>query len=323
MHNKVKKVMMKAGDNMKDKKSRALLLTAVSIVCVLALVFIYFVFIDKPEQPEDPIDPNTPEEIVGIRFDLVSYEVFDLKDLSFKFALVKVRIKDDKPINVSLTEFSTSEGTNLNDVNDYISELADLSVFLGKVGVDFDIESEETSAVFSLFVPLKDKQLEEIDIIFDEQKISIDLFENVTGTAEQLGVVHDEGITDDKTFKVTVSAAIDITGEALYQNNEISTYPSTAQLMAFRLILESLNGDPIVIEEAEYITEETSDTFVALDGTYERTEKRVNIISVSTTTSTNGYLLFMTLNPERVQISYTGILRVKINGVWSSVEIDL
>ena len=319
----MKKAMMRVGDNMKDKKTKALLITAVSIICVLALVVIYFVFINKEKQPDEPINPNVPSETTAVRFDLVSYEVFDLKDLSFKFALVKIRLKDDKPIAFSLNEFTTSEGTNLNDVNDYISELADLSVFLGKVGVDFDIESAETSAVFSLFVPLKNKNLEKIDILFDDQTISIDLFENVTGTAEQLGVIHDEGITDDKTFKITVSAAIDISGEVLYQDNEISTYPATAQLMAFRLILESLDGNSIVIEEAEYITSETSDTFVALDKTYERTEKRVNIINVSTTTSTNGYLLFMTLNPDRVQISYTGILRVKVNGKWSSVEINL
>ena len=157
----------------------------------------------------------------------------------------------------------------------------------------------------------------------DENVADIDLTLNVTGTPEKIGLIKNKQLSDDRTFNVTVNMAIDISGEALYQNNELTTYPSTAQLMAFKLTLTSIDGQQVVIEEAEYITEANSDTFIALDQSYEKTEKRRNIINIKTTSSTNGYLFFMTLNPDRVEITYTGILRVKINGQWSSVEIKL
>ncbi|MDD4641971.1 MAG: hypothetical protein PHG99_00505 [Erysipelotrichaceae bacterium] len=308
---------------MRDKKTRSLIVTLVVIVFVLMMSLVYFLFFNDKENPEIPDDPIViPNEDI-VDYDLVNYEVYDLNELSFKFVLVDVRIKDKEAINISLSEFTTSDGTNLNFVSDEISELADFSVFLGKVGVDFDIESNDKSALFTLFVPIKNRSEKEIDLFLNDSKITIDLTKNITGTAIKIGISHNENITDDETFRIFVSAAIDITGEALYQNNEISTYPSTAQLMAFKLVLESLNEEMIMIEEAEYVTEKNSDTFIALDGTYTKTEKRINIINIKTDDRAEGYLFFMTLNPEREKMTYSGILRVKINGKWSSVAIKL
>ena len=309
---------------MKDNRTKWLMifggLVIVTIICVV--VFLAMNKGDKNDPDVPPID-NTP--VTNESFDLVSYEVYDISELTFKFALVTVRIKADEAINVNLDDFTTSENFNLADNDPYISEFANYSVFLQKVGVDFNLKSEETSAVFTLFVPLLDRKATSIDLLMQStgEHVTIDMTKNVTGTKEKLGFIIDETITDDKTFNVVVSAAIDVTGEALYQHDELFSYPSTAQLIVFKLTLTSLNGDAIVIDEAEYVTTATSDTFVALDSTYNKTEKRVNIVGVSTKTSTEGYLLFMTLNPDREQITYKGVLRVKINGTWNSVKVDL
>ena len=324
MQIKVKNDMIEPGDKMKDRKTKLLVTLSAIIALILIIVSVFFFFFkDKPgstNDPDLPPDPSTSQ----IKCDMVSYEVFDLSELNFKFVLVNVRIKNDIPINASLNSFTSSEGLNLNDVNDYISELAENSVFLGKAGVDFDLESDENSAVFTLFVPLLQRSASTISLFYQDENVAdIDLTLNVTGTPEKIGLIKNKQLSDDRTFNVTVNMAIDISGEALYQNNELTTYPSTAQLMAFKLTLTSIDGQQVVIEEAEYITEANSDTFIALDQSYEKTEKRRNIINIKTTSSTNGYLFFMTLNPDRVEITYTGILRVKINGQWSSVEIKL
>ena len=309
---------------MKDNKTKWLMIFG-GIVIVTIICVVVFLAMNKGDNndPSDPPVDDTPT--TNESFDLVSYEVYDISELTFKFALVTVRIKADEAINVNLDDFTTSEDFNLADNDAYISEFATYSVFLQKVGVDFNLKSDDTSAVFTLFVPLIDRNKTSIDLTMQStgEQLTLDMTQNLTGTKEKLGFIINETITDDQSFNIVVSAAIDVTGEALYQNDELYSYPSTAQLIVFKLTLTSLKGDAIVIDEAEYVTTSTSDTFVALDSTYNKTEKRVNIVGVSTKTSTEGYLLFMTLNPDREQITYKGILRVKINGTWNSVKVDL
>jgi len=309
---------------MKDNKTKWLMIfggiVIVTIICVVVILSLPKGETTDPDVPPIDVTPVTNES-----FDLVSFEVYDISELTFKFALVTVRIKGDEAINVNLDDLQTSEGFNLADTDPYISEFATYSVFLQKVGVDFNLKSDQSSAIFTLFVPLIDRTKTSVDLIMQSngEQLTIDLTKNITGTKEKLGFIIDETITDGKSFNIVVSAAIEITGEALYRNDELYSYPSTAQLTVFKLTLTSLNGETIAIDEAEYVTTASSDTFNALDSTYNKTEKRVNIIGVSTNTSTEGYVLFMTLNPEREQITYKGILRVKINGTWNSVEVDL
>ena len=123
---------------MKKMKNKTTMLLAGGLAVVLILftaAAIYFGMIVKdrsgsqlPEETEKPVmveqgGQEKPQETQGldaVEVDLVNAMVYRFDELDFQFAIAKIRVKAEEPINISLEHFATSEGVKLNDIYSWI-----------------------------------------------------------------------------------------------------------------------------------------------------------------------------------------------------------
>ena len=135
-------------------------------------------------------------------------------------------------------------------------------------------------------------------------------------------------ITDGRSYQMTVSEAREITGEPLYQtvNGVQQEYllPSTTKVYAFKVQAVSLWGDTIVIEEAQYVPQDSSEVFEAL-GADITSISGTNMIGQEISDQQSGDLFFYAYDPDDHPITYTGVLKLKIQGQdnWITINVNL
>ena len=332
---------------MRKMKNKTTMLLAGGLAVVLILfaaAAIYFGMIVKdrsgsqlPEETEKPVmveqgGQEKPQETQGldaVEVDLVNATVYRFDELDFQFAIAKIRVKAEEPINISLEHFATSEGVKLNDIDSYLDQLDKNGLYIGKQNVWFELVSRENSYVANIFVPIKDKtaQSAAINVDFgDNAPIQLNLKE-ATGTREMLGYVAEDVITDGKTYQMQVGVAFQIASEEMYRtfddgSVETAGLPSTAEVYAFRLDAVSLWGDELVVEDAVYQVEGSGNTFQALSSNF-HSEKYDNILGKTIKEKDSGVLFFITYNPEKEPITYQGKLKLKIRGQENWIEITV
>ncbi len=106
---------------LKLSNKNKLLIAVATLLLVSAIFSIYFAtkktegkledFVNDSQLidggQEKPVDKSDDEKV---QVDIVSAITFDLEELSFRFAIVKIRVQtEDENINVSLDKFKTSE----------------------------------------------------------------------------------------------------------------------------------------------------------------------------------------------------------------------
>ena len=273
--------------------------------------------------------PQETQGLDAVEVDLVNATVYRFDELDFQFAIAKVRVKAEEPINISLEHFATSEGVKLNDIDSYLDQLDKNGLYIGKQNVWFELVSRENSYVANIFVPIKDKtaQSAAINVDFgDNAPIQLNLKE-ATGTREMLGYVAEDVITDGKTYQMQVGVAFQIASEEMYRtfddgSVETAGLPSTAEVYVFRLDAVSLWGDELVVEDAVYQVEGSGNTFQALSSNF-HSEKYDNILGKTIKEKDSGVLFFITYNPEKEPITYQGKLKLKIRGQENWIEITV
>ncbi len=325
-----------------SKKNKTMIIIAVILVVVISGIFL-FINLQGDKKLEDFKNDialeeggqNRPEESSGdeeYKIDLISTLVFDLDDINFRFAIIKIRVQsiEEKGINLSLNHFQTSEGIYLDQVDSYVQRLEEQSYFLGKQNVWFEILSNEPTAIVNLFVPIKDGSLTEIGIKTDlqsEKNMKVSL-SNPQGTSDLLQYEAEDIITDGKTYQMVVSTAYEITGDMMTEKSgdTESEYllPSTTAVYAFNIQMVSLWGDTVVIEKAQYIPDGSTEIFEALDSSIQ-SMKYENIIDKEIAEKGTGDLFFVAYNPQESPVSYKGVLKLKVKGDenWIVIRVDL
>lgn len=326
-------------------KTTMLLAGGLAIVLILfAAAAIYFGMIVKdrsesqlPKETEKPVmaeqgGQEKPQETQGldaVEVDLVNATVYRFDELDFQFAIAKIRVKAQEPINISLEHFTTDEGIKLNEIDSYLDQLDKNGLYIGKQNVWFELVSKEDSYVANIFVPIRDKSAQSAAVNIDfgsNDPIKLNLKE-ASGTREMLGYVAEDVITDGKTYQMQVNVAFQIASEEVYRrvNGEImyGGIPSTAAVYVFKVEAVSLWGDKLEIESARYVLDNGNE-FDALEADYE-SEKYENIIGKSIQEKDNGVLFIVTYNPDKEAISYRGTLKLKIKGQenWIDVKVNL
>lgn len=263
----------------------------------------------------------------SLQVGLVEYNVYRFDEVDFQFIIAKIRIKGNESIHVDLSHFITDEKVQLNQVDDYVQELEENGYFLGKQNVWFDLISNETSAMFNIFIPVLDKTKDKLilNVDFDES-LTFDC-SKVTGTKEMLSYQPDDVITDGKTYQMKVSNAFIITGDTItrtYSDGYSEEYmvPSTAEVHAFKIDAVSLWGDEVVIEKAVYTVDSTNEKFEAFNEQFS-TMKYENLINKGITDKESGVLFFETLNPSENPIQYQGTLELTIQGQSKPIVIHV
>ena len=294
----------------------------------VAIILVFFLFQNYFKTDNKIVDNDS--EVVdtnNVSVDMVEYNVYQLEELDFGFVIVKLRVKSDTPIDLPLSILKTSEGIILSDVDYYLNKMIEKSLFVGRKQVDFEIKSAETEILVNIFIPIKNTKLEQLTLTvlgLEDKIIEFDLTSNIKKNSSEFLYQTDDIITDGNNYSFIVRNAIEITGETLYNQGLEEGYPSTGELHVFHLEVTSLTDEALVIEDAKYVVNGTNTEIFALSGDYS-TEKRDGIINVLIEDEYTGCLFFLTLNPEKLPITYTGDLYIKVKGIdyWIRIQVDL
>ncbi len=322
---------------------KTILLMCVAFVLIAAVAGVIYLSVSAPKNdltdlPEDSEvmlpesgnqeKPDETNEEEQVQVDLVDYTVYDLEQVDFRFIIAKVRVKANDATNISLSHFKTSEGLVLSETSAYVNQLEKSSLYLGKKNVWFELISSQTNYLARIFIPVKDNTLSSISLESDLKNSHVMKFdlENPKGTAEELGYVADDIISDGKTYQMKVSNAYRISDEftRTYESGYTEAYllPSSAEVHGFYVEAVSLWGDAVEIESAYYQVQGSSEKFEALNGQF-TTQKYDNIVNSSITDKDAGYIFFVTLNPEDAPISYQGTLILHLKNQQQPIQIQV
>jgi len=322
---------------------KTILLMCVAFVLIAAVAGVIYLSVSAPKNdltdlPEDSEvmlpesgnqeKPDETNEEEQVQVDLVDYTVYDLEQVDFRFIIAKVRVKANDATNISLSHFKTSEGLVLSETSAYVNQLEKSSLYLGKKNVWFELISSQTNYLARIFIPVKDNTLSSISLESDLKNSHVMKFdlENPRGTAEELGYVADDIISDGKTYQMKVSNAYRISDEftRTYESGYTEAYllPSSAEVHGFYVEAVSLWGDAVEIESAYYQVQGSSEQFEALNGQF-TTQKYDNIVNSSITDKDAGYIFFVTLNPEDAPISYQGTLILHLKNQQQPIQIQV
>ncbi|MBE6108403.1 MAG: hypothetical protein E7192_07165 [Erysipelotrichaceae bacterium] len=322
---------------------KTILLMCVAFVLIAAVAGVIYLSVSAPKNdltdlPEDSEvmlpesgnqeKPDETNEEEQVQVDLVDYTVYDLDQVDFRFIIAKVRVKANDATNISLSHFKTSEGLVLSETSAYVNQLEKNSLYLGKKNVWFELISSQTNYLARIFIPVKDNTLSSISLESDLKNSHVMKFdlENPRGTAEELGYVADDIISDGKTYQMKVSNAYRISDEftRTYESGYTEAYllPSSAEVHGFYVEAVSLWGDAVEIESAYYQVQGSSEQFEALNGQF-TTQKYDNIVNSSITDKDAGYIFFVTLNPEDAPISYQGTLILHLKNQQQPIQIQV
>lgn len=318
----------------KGKKRLIAILVGIIIIAVIVLIFLLSSQFNNDSSIEPTSTPtlstiigqdkpNANTEFDDINIDLVDYTTYKFDDLDFNFVIARIRVQANEATNIDLSHFTTSENISLNNYSNYVNQLESKSYFLGKQNVWFELVSVENEYFSNIFIPINDKNLETIEVTndIDQSVMTFDLSNNL-GTKEMLQYEANDIISDGKTYQIQVSSAFDITGEQLYQNDMEYLVPSTVGIYCFNLDVISLWKDTIVIEEAYYYPDNSEEVFKALDSSVSAM-KHENIIGKEITAKSSGSLFFEAYNPMNNPITYTGVLKLKVSGSDTLIEVNV
>lgn len=281
-------------------------------------------------QPEtkDPADTQA----TGVRAALKTWDVYRLDDLDFDFviAVLSVEVPADKA--VALDHFRTDEGISLGSVSSYAKELEEHSYYLGRRNVMFSLVPGKEKYDAAVFIPLKDSSKENLILSCDLEGIEdmkIDLAKNVVTDGSSLYVSASQGevISDEESYSLTVSRALDITDEMFYMVDSEGgrmqyRIPSANRVYAFEITAHALGSDSVVITDAEFIPDGFEEGYYAMDGSI-RSMKETNIIGRSILTEDSGFLFFEVYGPEYSPVTYHGVLFLYLEGQDGPISIPV
>ncbi len=259
--------------------------------------------------------------------ELQDYVVYKLDDVDFNFVLIDFLIGDSEAISYSYSSLYTDEATvDVASYQNYIDALEAAGYYVGAKGVDLDLSSDKTEETFTIFIPVDDKDKEDLTIYDAVSKASftIDLTKNI-GQASDLRYTTggDTTITTTSGLSITVSSAYIETSLVTSSGDQYS-YPSTYQIYAFILEVEDLDGETAVLEDAIFIPDGSTEETHALGASVTST-KIDNLISQTVSAGDRGALFFEMYSPYDAGITYSGTLSLKFSNSdnWLTIETEM
>ena len=283
--------------------------------------------LEKVEAETDGVDTTTTYSTFTI--ELEDYVVYKLDDVDFNFVLVDFLIGDSTAISYSYSSLYTDEATvDVADYQDYIDTLELAGYYVSAMGVDFTLTSDKTEDTFTIFIPVVDTDKEELTIYdaVSKSSFTIDLNKNA-GNASDLRYTtssSDTGTTITTTeYSITVSNAY-IETSLVTSSGEQYSYPSTYQIYAFILEVEDINNETLVLEDAIFTPEGSTEETHALDASV-TSSKINNFISQTITQGDRGALFFEMYSPYDASITYSGTLSLKFSNSddWLTIETEM
>lgn len=241
------------------------------------------------------------------------YTLFDLEDFDFRFVLANVRIESNKPINISLSAFKTSEGVQLNDIKDYISAIEQAGYNFENYPIVSELKTSSTILDALLFIPIKDESLETLNLditLYPLKTLNLDL-EHPTEVGIIENLMSQEPIKEEgKSADIAFVRNAMIGPEQFYHLDASgikinSDFTSQSQILGVKVFIKNLKEEDLKITKAYAVTK-TGEYYIAVDNTY-LIDGIDNIAEKSFQSEITGYLFFEALGQSLTTDDFASI----------------
>lgn len=248
---------MRKSQNTIKKILQSLLILATIITMVALGIFLWSLVSDTPKEEEPPIvDPSVKQTF---NFEVKDFTLFKIEEFEFNFLLANIQIDSNKPINLSLSHFTTSEGIQLNSVDNYLNAIESAGYNFGDYNPVFSLSSSENILNAVLFIPIKDKKLDTLELnvnIYPSYTMNLDLTNPTkTGTKEDLGL-NLSNIDPSMVASISVLRKTMISPSEFYQldsngNRVEANFTSQSQIIGIKIDVTSKISESFRITNAQ------------------------------------------------------------------------
>ena len=116
---------------------KTIFVLAVLSFMIVAGIFIWNLIVKEPAI-DDPI-VNDPTVQQTFEFTVNEFTLFEIEEFGFDFILADIHVKSNKPINISLSHFTTSENIQLNSVDQYLGRIEAAGYTFGEYELVFSL----------------------------------------------------------------------------------------------------------------------------------------------------------------------------------------
>lgn len=250
------------------------LLIFATLVAMIVLGMFLWNLISTPPIDDDPVivDPSVKQTF---EFSVNKFTMFEIEEFGFDFVLAEIHIESNKPINLSLSHFVTSEDVQLNSVDNYLNMIESAGYTFGDNQLVFSLSTPETTLDALVFIPIIKTDLTTLDLninIYPNSVLTFDL-ENPTlvGTKSDLGV-SEQGIDPNMVADITFLNKLLISSTEIYQldsngNRVEANFTSQSQIIAVKIKIDNLMDESFRIIKAVLI-DKSGNKFESLNNTY-------------------------------------------------------
>lgn len=317
---------------MAKKKNTDPVTVVLSLAIVLVLcVFIFFgikyayeyFILNKHSNNDSNNNDNHVSEVVTngeISVEIGDYTVYEdnLDELGFNFLVAELKFTTTgSSIYVDLSDFVTSERTNLGQLEFYTSKLTEKTYDYKKLGVTSTVSSDTSSCSATVLIPYTNAK-GELKVYYNSEVLKFALSNFVNAETLKPGKeIKDNVIKDDQTDKEVYVSEAYVSNMMLHNGEDYDA--SAICVYTYKIRVAKIN-DNVKIENAIFIKEGSGYEYEALDESY-KSYKIDNIIG-KTLKSGDEYALFFELYRNgNEEINYDGVLRIKFSDSDKWVEI--
>lgn len=305
---------------MKQKWKITIIVLLVVLICTLSICAYRFMHDSSSKKENSSISQTsqTVQYTSSVQDEPVSfvhYSVYESADVSFRFLIAQLDIQSDSE-TYALSDFVTSEGIALNDIQSYVKQLENVNLFVGKKNVWFSF-ADKTSFSGNILIPITTNEADSISVFCKNKNYDFDLTQNHADCAELEESKNDKIVSQQDTYQLRVTNIFEITGDDMYQNDTLLTMPSSIRIFAIKVDAAVLNGNLIHIDRAIY--EESDGTNLEAEDASIRSMKYENLIGQDITDEKEACFFFVDSNLQNTK----GVLHIYMNGSDTPVDVEV
>lgn len=277
---------------------KTIFVLAVLSFMIVAGNFIWNLIVKEPAIDDPIVDDPTVQQT--FEFTVNEFTLFEIEEFGFDFILADIHVKSNKPINISLSHFTTSENIQLNSVDQYLGRIEAAGYTFGDYELVFSLYSSNTEMDGLLFIPIVNTEITALDVninLYPSSILSFDL-NNPTniGTKSYLGI-SETGLEPNTAANMTVLNKTTVSPTEFYQldtngNRVEASFTSQSQIVAIKIKIENKLSESFRITKA--LIKNGDSLFDSVDKTY-LIDGGLNLINSLIDNPVEGYLFFEVL----------------------------
>lgn len=317
---------------MKSKKKKSvridriiiLILIIILVVLVGAIAFKGITSLISNNSNNEVINEKEEKEDIkhsdNVTISINDYTVYvdSEEELGFNFIVASLTFKGESaPLVYDLYSMRTKQKIYLSQVDAYKTKLSSLGYDLDSQNIITEIRSDDTNTFTGkVFIPY-DNLNNELTV-YNGEALKFDLTKN-NADAKTLKKSYDgpsQSIIENDDYLIYVSETY-ISDMMMHNGEDYDA--GGVKIYTFKIHVDSIRGENIKIEDAEFVRNGEETIYTALDEEY-YSRKIDNIIGKTLTNNMDAALFFEAGNISS-KINYEGILRIKFSNNPNWIEI--